>query len=646
MRKRLSILLILGAIAAMPAMSQDEDPPARVARLGFMDGTVSFQPAGIEDWAPAELNHPVTIGDHLWTEADGRAEMETDNAEMRIGGRTNFTFLNLTGPVTQIQITTGTLNVRLHTLAPEEGFEVDTPQLSFTLLRAGSYRIDVSEKGDQSIVTVRAGDGLINIGDKATRVPLGTQVVASGTDNPALDSHPAPPTDQFDAWCMDRDNREDAAVSARYVSRDIPGYADLDQYGTWQVIAPYGAVWFPANMPADWAPYRYGHWGWVDPWGWSWVDDAPWGYAPFHYGRWIIVNDAWGWVPGAIVIRPVYAPALVAFDDFPVGAVVADPVVAWVPLGFGEVYLPPFAVSADYMASFNLGISVGGGFTAYGGSGAYHGIDPGSAHYAHGDRAMTAMKHGDFARGGHVGRDYTHVPRGAMGRGRMGGRPGVGPSREARMGRAGAARGVPPRNVANRRAVTHRAAPGRGGAARAENRGGAARGGENRGRAARGAENRGGAARGGENRGGAARGGAARGGENRGGAARGGAARGGAPSRGGSRARGGAPSRGGSSARGGAPSRGGSSARGAAPGGARGAAPGGARGAAPGGARGAAPGGARGAAPGGGRPGGTPGGGMGGRPGGTPGGGRPGGAPGGGRAPSAPRPAAPARKGK
>lgn len=267
MRKRLSILILLGAVAAMPAMPQDADPPGRVARLGFMGGTVSFQPAGVEDWTPAEMNRPVTLGDHLWTEADGRAELETNNAEMRIGGRTNFTFLNLTDQVTQVQITTGTLNVRLHTLAPEEGFEVDTPQLSFTLLRPGNYRIDVSEKGDQSVVTVRAGDGEINVGDKATRVPLGTQVVANGAENPALDSHAAPPTDQFDAWCMDRDRREDASISARYVSRDIPGYADLDQYGSWQVIAPFGAVWFPANMPGDWAPYRYGQWGWVDPWG-------------------------------------------------------------------------------------------------------------------------------------------------------------------------------------------------------------------------------------------------------------------------------------------------------------------------------------------------------------------------------------------
>ena len=242
MAKRLLLVSTLGALLALPAFPQDDNapPPGRVARLGYLAGTVSFQPASIDDWVPAELNHPVTNGDHIWTEADGLVELQTDNASIRMGARTNFSFLNLNDAVTQIEITTGTLNIRLHTLAPEEGFEIDTPQLSFTLLRNGNYRVDVNENGDTTITTVRAGDGELNIGDKATRVPLGTQVTATGGDNPNLDSHPAGALDQFDAFCADRDRREEAVVAARYISRDIPGYADLD--GIWRVAAR-GAVW-------------------------------------------------------------------------------------------------------------------------------------------------------------------------------------------------------------------------------------------------------------------------------------------------------------------------------------------------------------------------------------------------------------------
>src|SRR5580704_7552284 len=187
MPSRLAILTTLGALAVFPAFSQDDPPPGRVARLGYLAGTVSFQPASVEDWTPAELNHPVTTGDHIWTEADGLVELQTNNASIRLAGRTNFSFLNLNDAVTQIEITTGSVNVRLHTLAPTEGFEIDTPQLSFTLLRNGDYRVDVTEAGDATVTMVRAGDAEINLGDKATALHLGMMARVTGTDaNAAL----------------------------------------------------------------------------------------------------------------------------------------------------------------------------------------------------------------------------------------------------------------------------------------------------------------------------------------------------------------------------------------------------------------------------------------------------------------------------
>ena len=86
-----------------------------------------------------------------------------------------------------------------------------------------------------------------------------------------------------------RDRAEDQSVSAQYVSRDMTGYEDLDRNGTWSDDPEYGHVWAPTNVASDWAPYRYGRWVWVEPYGWTWIDDAPWGFAPFHYGRWAYV---------------------------------------------------------------------------------------------------------------------------------------------------------------------------------------------------------------------------------------------------------------------------------------------------------------------------------------------------------------------
>ena len=201
-------------------------------------------------------------------------------------------------------------------------FEIDTPQVAFSLLRPGEYRIQVSEQGDATIVTVRGGEGEATAAGQAFAIHPREEVRVTGAPvsrsaAPAFDRRPAPPGDAFDNWCEDRDRREDMSQSARYVSRDMPGYGDLDQAGTWRTVPDYGPVWSPAGVPPGWAPYHTGHWAWIAPWGWTWVDDAPWGYAPFHYGRWVFVGGGWAWVPGPVAVRPVYAPALVAWVGGP-----------------------------------------------------------------------------------------------------------------------------------------------------------------------------------------------------------------------------------------------------------------------------------------------------------------------------------------
>src|SRR5215472_11492425 len=97
------------------------------------------------------------------------------------------------------------------------------------------------------------------------------------------------------------------------------------------------------------------------PWGWTLIDDAPWGFAPFHYGRWAMVGGGWVWIPGRMVVgvRPVYAPALVAFvggPRFSIGVTVGGGVgmAAWFPLGPHEVYRPAYHVSEVYVRQVNI----------------------------------------------------------------------------------------------------------------------------------------------------------------------------------------------------------------------------------------------------------------------------------------------------
>ncbi|MBZ5701345.1 MAG: hypothetical protein LAN84_05810 [Acidobacteriia bacterium] len=350
--------LLLAVFAPQRAAADEDDPPGRVARLSYTRGQISFQPAGTDDWVSAVVNRPITTGDKLWTERDARAELHMGSAAIRLSGETGFSFLNLSDRIVQIRLTEGAINVRLRQLDPDEMFEVDTPNLAFTLLRAGEYRIEVNEAGDATVITVRSGDGEMTGGGQALTVHADQRATFTGTEQLSADVDDAGGYDDFDEWCRDRDRRAEHAISTRYVSRDVIGYEDLDEYGEWVAAPDYGYIWMPTTVVVGWAPYRYGHWVWISPWGWTWVDEAPWGFAPFHYGRWVHWRGRWGWIPGPYVVRPVYAPALVAWVGGPHFSLTLTfgrgGGVAWFPLGPREVYIPPYRVSPTYVTNVNV----------------------------------------------------------------------------------------------------------------------------------------------------------------------------------------------------------------------------------------------------------------------------------------------------
>ena len=335
-------------IASASVMSFADDPPSRVARLKYLSGEVSMQPGGVDDWATATINRPMTTADRLWTDKDSRAELHLGSAAMRMNSETSLTLTNLSDNTVQLELDQGTLNLHIARLHDHEIYEVDTPNLAFTLLKSGDYRFDVDSNGDVTTVTVWKGRGLATGDGDAVRVESNHQVRFFGGMSLAHQAYNAPRLDGFDEWCRVRSDREGHYVSARYVSPDVIGYEDLDEYGAWREVGTYGGVWFPSRVDVGWAPYRYGHWAWVEPWGWTWIDDAAWGFAPFHYGRWVFVTDRWGWVPGPVRVRPCYAPALVAWIG---GSGVG---VGWFPLGYGEPYIPYYRVSRNYFQTVNV----------------------------------------------------------------------------------------------------------------------------------------------------------------------------------------------------------------------------------------------------------------------------------------------------
>jgi hypothetical protein len=350
------------------AQDDDDDPPSRVARLSYTHGSVSFNPAGTDDWVTAVVNRPITTGDKLWSDSDSRAELHLGSAAIRLSATTGMSFLNLTDAIAQIRLTEGTINIRLRQLENNEIFEVDTPNLAFNLLRPGRYSIQVNENGDVTAITVDEGEGEVTGGGNAYTIHPHESGSFAGSDQLDADiQQSVDDRDDFDRWCRDRERREEHSVSSRYVSSDVIGYEDLDDNGGWREDSEYGHVWYPHVTIVGWAPYRYGHWVWIAPWGWTWVDDAPWGFAPFHYGRWVFVRGYWGWVPcpprpmiGVAYVRPVYAPALVAWvggPHFAVGIGIGGGggvSVGWFPLGPREVYMPSYHVSRAYVTNVNI----------------------------------------------------------------------------------------------------------------------------------------------------------------------------------------------------------------------------------------------------------------------------------------------------
>jgi len=331
------------------------DPPSRVARIAYVSGDASFSPGSEPDtWVHARINRPMVAGDRMWVERGARAELQLGQAAIRAAGGTSLSLLNLDDRIVQVQLNEGTLNVRVRRLDRGQTFEVDTPNLAYSIRRPGNYRIQVDANGDATTVLARVGMAEAYGEGRAftTSERVTYRFFGAGLREYQTFSRWGP--DEFDRWASDRDRRWDNSASRRFVSMDMIGYEDLDANGTWRRVPEYGNVWIPNHVAADWAPYRDGHWSWVEPWGWTWIDDAPWGFAPSHYGRWAHLQSGWAWVPGPAQVQPVYAPALVAFvggSNLRLSG--GNNAVAWFPLGPREVYRPSYTTSREYFERVN-----------------------------------------------------------------------------------------------------------------------------------------------------------------------------------------------------------------------------------------------------------------------------------------------------
>ena len=354
----IAVVALMLAVLESPAMAQEEDLPGRVGRLSDFAGQVLLSSQDRPDeWEPIGINYPITSGVNLWVSTDGRAEIDYGGGQFRLAGDTNVHVARLDDRELTLFIAQGRAIVRVRVQDSGDATHIDTPNAHVALLHPGLYRVEVALDRQASTVVVREGGANVALPNEARQLLSGEAVTVAGNDSLISDVRYAQSADGFDTWSANRDRQYESLQAAAYVSRRMVGATDLDRYGAWQPTREYGPVWFPYGVAPDWAPYSDGYWANIGGWGPTWVDSAPWGYAPFHYGRWAFIGGRWGWCPGGYVARPVWAPALVAWYGGPGWGLVASggrPLYGWVPLGWREPYYPGWRrCSSNCWARYN-----------------------------------------------------------------------------------------------------------------------------------------------------------------------------------------------------------------------------------------------------------------------------------------------------
>ncbi len=329
MRWRFGFVAALFAMLCLSASARSDDY-ARIARLSFTEGHVSFQHPNAVDWTAASINLALQPGDRVYTGDDGRAEIEFDEGSvLRLAEKTDVQIVSMNESLVQIRVLVGLCTLTRQSKIP---FDVSTAAASFHTLHQGVYRFDVTETGDSDGI-VRKGGMQASGANFTKEVDKGELIHVEAGDNPTPVMSRYEGRDGWDEWTDRRTADAVAYASTSYVPDYVYiGVSDLDRYGQWVDIGAYGYGWVPHYVGAGWSPYWDGRWCYRPYWGWTWVSYEPWGWLPYHYGSWYFSSGfGWCWLPGPSFGFHFWSPGLVRFYNGPGW-------VSWAPLGPGDYY--------------------------------------------------------------------------------------------------------------------------------------------------------------------------------------------------------------------------------------------------------------------------------------------------------------------
>jgi DNA segregation ATPase FtsK/SpoIIIE-like protein len=321
--------------AAKEVKQQDQEPePPVVGRITFMEKNVFRYLSDAKDWALAMVDVPVSDGDVLYSDAQGRSELTFPNdTKIRLNDKTKIQLDGVKGNSTALFVNSGI--ARIQNDSPDNVVKVDTPYGQVLSKQPGAFDVYV---GDSSVAVTAFKAPLQFVDGKGTQYDVKPDADSLLANEKAVVSTQRFLNSRWDSWNNERDKELQVweVNPSPYLPEQLKSDSKtLADNGAWEQLSYGGETahyWTPRNVAPDWSPFTVGQWT-----NWNgeqlWVPYERFGWVTHHHGGWIHHNSRWYWRPpprGRWRHVPWY-PARVAW-------VHSGRHIGWVPISPYEAY--------------------------------------------------------------------------------------------------------------------------------------------------------------------------------------------------------------------------------------------------------------------------------------------------------------------
>jgi hypothetical protein len=327
--RKVSLLLLLLVAAALPLRADRGQ-----SYISYDDGGSLVKQAEDGREIGAKVNMPVFPGDEIITARTGRTELRlSDGNVVALDRSTAIRFRSIldsydgdsSETVAELRFGQMMMHRRDDRTA---AVRIDTANASYVAGDDTVYSLETDGKGKDR-VSVFEGSLEVRTPSRTTRLRAGDEAHIDGDGLYGLVDLPRTGASAFERWFLRRADRYDRDTS-RYLDSSV-AYSDydLESNGSWVFVSSYGSWAWRPNVAGSWRPYYAGYWHRSPGGVLVWVSDEPWGWVPYHYGRWGWEgNYGWVWFPGG-----GYAPAWVYW-------MYGSSYVGWAPAGWWDTYRP------------------------------------------------------------------------------------------------------------------------------------------------------------------------------------------------------------------------------------------------------------------------------------------------------------------